>query len=288
MILYKYEFIDGKTERTQVKEYPEMDILARGLAEKRNADLIKMQYLEALEGQEQEALIKKEEEWFFKNTEVQEALRREQEILDLINGTEDILDLETEEVLKKGIPKAQEPELTELNKELQELKDEEIITETGIPDEPEVQVKPGKITSLLEERESLEKDSWLKTYRGEGTEPRPEVKKPQVQKKEAKELIKHERDLNVRTAEDSIADLAKMNALLMSFVTAIYSVTPDEAKDELPKEQKAIIDYATSKWMTTETRGDRQLATEGTNLIDKLFEREVKIADIVDKHKRED
>jgi hypothetical protein len=73
-----------------------------------------------------------------------------------------------------------------------------------------------------------------------------------------------------------------MNALLMSFVAVIYSTLSTAAKAKIPATEKAVIEHAVTAWPNTSTRGDRQLASEGTALVDKLYSREVAIADIVD------
>jgi hypothetical protein len=45
-----------------------------------------------------------------------------------------------------------------------------------------------------------------------------------------------------------------------------------------------MVNYAVTKFRSIGTRADEQLAIEGTKLVDKLFDREVKIADIANKY----
>jgi len=145
-----------------------------------------------------------------------------------------------------------------------------------------------KISKVTEKRNKLEeKFPWLKAYRGEETdsvrpEPSENVKIPE---EDLKKLIAHDRNQKVRSLEDTVADLSKMNTLLMSFVTSIYGTLSETNKGKIPEENKALIDFAVEKWPETQTRGDRQLQIEGTDLITKLFEREVQIADIIDEVK---
>jgi len=125
---------------------------------------------------------------------------------------------------------------------------------------------------------------WLIELRGGYTEvKRPVVTEPLVTPKlDRDKLIAYERDLTVRDLEGSVADIAKMVSLSFSAISALWSITSDEAKDELPSEVKKTIEYATSKFNAIQTRADRQLKVENTKFIDKLYEREVAIADIVD------
>jgi len=106
-----------------------------------------------------------------------------------------------------------------------------------------------------------------------------------IKQSDKKNIISKVRDQKVRSLEDTVADLSKMNTLLMSFITSIYGTLSETNKGKIPEENKALIDFAVEKWPETQTRGDRQLQAEGTDLITKLFEREVQIADIIDEVK---
>jgi len=237
----------SKVQRTVKETFPDLEVLERGLKVGRNTETIKKALKKAHEGKAQEFIIQIEEDWF--------------KVVDKIQQLED---REPDEIIESTIETSYDD-----NNELIET-----VKEVTVKD------KIQELTKDLEIKEN--RNQWLKAYRGIKTEVHRPIIKPVIPTESIKKLIAHERDLKVRNSEDSIADLAKMNALLMSFVTAIYSVTSDEAKANLPTEQKAIIDYATSKWADTQTRGDRQLKQEGTALIDKLFQREVEIADIID------
>ena len=238
----------SKVQKTVKETFPDLDVLERGLKVGRNTETIKKTLKKAYEGKAQEFIIQIEEDWFKIVNEIQQLEDKDSD--DIFSSTEKIV----------------------FNEDTQEQ--ETIVTEVKVQD------KLNELQELLEQKET--RNEWLKAYRGIETDAQAPEIQGIIPSRDTKKLIAHERDLKVRNSEDSIADLAKMNALLMSFVTAIYAITPDEAKDNLPEEQKAIIDYATSKWAETQTRGDRQLKQEGTALIDKLFQREVEIADIID------
>jgi len=144
---------------------------------------------------------------------------------------------------------------------------------------------------LLEEyelRNELEsKFPWLKTIRGEETDIAEPFNEGKMQEEESKKVISSIRNKKVRTVEDSIADLAKMNSLLFSCISAMYGTMSDTAKSKIDEGTKELIDYSVEKFSNTQTRADRQLIKEGTGLVDKLFEREVQIADIIDEVKGE-
>jgi len=142
----------------------------------------------------------------------------------------------------------------------------------------------GEIEKPLLARNNLELQfQWLKAYRGIQTTVKKPVVKAVIPTELKKKLIAYERDQKVRNNEDSVADLAKMNALLMAMTSGIFSVLTQTQKNAMDPTKLGLIEYAISKWINASTRADRQLATEGTALIDKLFDREVEIADIVDK-----
>ena len=127
----------------------------------------------------------------------------------------------------------------------------------------------------------LPANPWLAGYRGVTTAPARPVNVGVVPPELVKELIAMERDRTVRNMEDTLADLSKMNSLLFSMVSAMYSGMPTTQKNKIPAAEKAIIDYAVSTFTTVQTRGNDQLQAEGTALIDKLYRRESAIAKIV-------
>ncbi len=80
---------------------------------------------------------------------------------------------------------------------------------------------------------------------------------------------------------DSIADTTKWLSLLSSMVARIYLAMPEEQKATMPVPERQMIEYAFSKFMGATTRADVQFEQEGIAMIDKLFERQTKIAEIV-------
>jgi len=140
-----------------------------------------------------------------------------------------------------------------------------------------------KITEAATNRDAIESlYPWVVAYRGVTTKATRPVATTVIPKPILKQLIAAHIDSDVRNPSDTLADLAKMNSLLFSMVGAIYSTLTPTAVGKIPAADKAVIDYAMARFQAVQTRGDRQLATEGTKLIDKLFDREVAIADIVD------
>jgi len=141
-----------------------------------------------------------------------------------------------------------------------------------------------KLLKDIDARDTIElgDNAWLQTYRGVTTTTQRPTVTAIIPKPVLKKLVRVVRDKNVRSSEDSIADLAKMNSLLFSMVSSIYGTLSATAKSKIPVAEKGLIDYAITTFSTVQTRADRQLLTEGTALIDKLFKRETDIADIVD------
>ncbi len=81
--------------------------------------------------------------------------------------------------------------------------------------------------------------------------------------------------------EDSVADNAKMIALLMKLCSRFYDTFTDTQKARLSAEDKTLIEYTFSKHLETETRGDVQLANEGTEMIDRVFDRQAQVSTII-------
>jgi len=82
--------------------------------------------------------------------------------------------------------------------------------------------------------------------------------------------------------EDAVADNAKMISLLMSIVSRIYSIIPESEKNDLDPIDRDIIEYSIEKFKEIQTRADKQFQVEGSSLIDKLFERQNTIGNILD------
>jgi len=81
--------------------------------------------------------------------------------------------------------------------------------------------------------------------------------------------------------EDSVADNAKMISLLMSFVSRLYSIIPDEQKANLDVADKDLIEYTINKFAGTTTLSDYNLSTKGTEVVDNLMLNQEKIKKIV-------
>lgn len=133
-----------------------------------------------------------------------------------------------------------------------------------------------------------DKYKWLIEFRvvnnlTEKTSVRP-VFKSNLLISDKKKIIRHGIDKKVRDVNDTVADLSKMNALLMAMISGIYSVISEDEKNLLDPSKRGLIEYGIAEWDKSSTRADRQLQKEGTKLINRLFSREVKIADIVDKY----
>jgi len=153
---------------------------------------------------------------------------------------------------------------------------------------------PGLINDLEDKLMELEdKNKWLKPYRGlpeekdRNGEPilRPSIELVVLNDNEVKDIIRHARDNEVRDIEDSVADIAKSTSLAFTVIGVLWNLIDEDKKLDLPEETVKLIDYAVEKFNNIETRADKQLLVEGTKLIDKIYDREVKIADIVEKHK---
>ena len=271
MIKYNYTTrtnSDGiyiEVSKTPMIEYPTLpkDISSLNIT---NTDKLKELLLLENEGQQEKKLILIEEEWFDLMT-------------NFVNFNNEKLSLEkqlsdNDDKIKNNVTEGllTEDEITSINED---------ITNVNI-----------NITDSFKLVTDLEaKYKWLIEFRTSTnntdlntTSLRPVVK-PQLTTSKKKNIIRHDVDVNIRDVNDTVADLAKMNALLMAMASGIYGTLSSTAKDKIDPTKRAIIEYAISEWDNSNTRADRQLATEGTTLIDKLFSREVKIADIVDKYK---
>ena len=287
------EVIASVVTKSVKETYPDMDILQRGLKNGRQTKTIQKGLLKATQGQAEAFLVQQEEEWFKAQDEMQQAekeLRTLEEVLvvekEAVEAGEASDEVGSDELanLKYAV------ETTEKRiKELAGYTQNELAfnPSTGKEEQKEVHY-PGIIEKAQEVRDAKEAQfEWLKAYRGEETEAvRPEpAADVKISPDDVKKLIAHERDSKVRNSEDTLADLAKMNSLLFSTVGSIYGTLTSTAKDKIDADTRAIIEYSIAKFADTQTRADRQLAEEGTDLVDKLFAREVQIADIIDELK---
>jgi len=96
-----------------------------------------------------------------------------------------------------------------------------------------------------------------------------------------KAKARYEIENNVFDLRDSVADNAKMISLLTSLVSRIWSIIPDDQKDNLSDEEKQVIDYVIDKFDNTETWADVQFAKEGLTFADKLLERQNQVGSII-------
>lgn len=287
------EVIASVVTKSVKETYPDMDILQRGLKNGRQTKTIQKGLLKATQGQAEAFLVQQEEEWFSAQDEMQQAekeLRTLEEVLvvekEAVEAGEASEEVGSDELanLKYAV------ETTEKRiKELVGYDQEELAFNPSTGNEEQKTVHyAGIIEKAQEVRDAKETQfEFLKVYRGEETEAvRPEpAEDVKISPEDIKKLIAHERDSKVRNSEDTLADLAKMNSLLFSTVGSIYGTLTATAKDKIDADTRAVIEYSISKFADTQTRADRQLAEEGTELVDKLFSREVQIADIIDELK---
>lgn len=287
------EVIASVVTKSVKETYPDMDILQRGLKNGRQTKTIQKGLLKATQGQAEAFLVQQEEEWFSAQDEMQQAekeLRTLEEVLvvekEAVEAGEASEEVGSDELanLKYAV------ETTEKRiKELVGYDQEELAFNPSTGNEEQKTVHyAGIIEKAQEVRDAKETQfEFLKAYRGEETEAvRPEpAEDVKISPEDIKKLIAHERDSKVRNSEDTLADLAKMNSLLFSTVGSIYGTLTATAKDKIDADTRAVIEYSISKFADTQTRADRQLAEEGTELVDKLFSREVQIADIIDELK---
>ena len=84
---------------------------------------------------------------------------------------------------------------------------------------------------------------------------------------------------------DSVADNAKMISLIFSLLYRIYDALPNDIKNSINEKDRQIIEYAFEKFKSIKTRADVQFQTEGLKLIDKLMDRQYRIAKIIEETK---
>jgi len=80
---------------------------------------------------------------------------------------------------------------------------------------------------------------------------------------------------------DSVADNAKLISLLFKIVVELWNTLPSDAKSNINTEKRELIEYVVNLVNNTETRLDKQMSIEGTNVINRLFSRQQTIANLI-------
>ncbi len=80
---------------------------------------------------------------------------------------------------------------------------------------------------------------------------------------------------------DSLADTTKWLSLLSSVVARIYAILPESQKSQIPAQERAVIEYAIQKFNNSTTRADTQFAQEGNQMIDKIFDRQTQLSQVI-------
>ena len=102
--------------------------------------------------------------------------------------------------------------------------------------------------------------------------------------KDEKVKKRYEIQKEVFDLEDSVADNSKMISLIFSLGATIYDVLSDEQKSKIPDGKRELIEYSIQKFQDTETWGDVQVKKEGKKAIDKLLDRQKKVAEILERN----
>jgi len=277
---YNYDAIDDVVSRTTAMVYPYIATLNAAIANGAYGDKIMTLATKIYQGVAEDPLLTIENNWFDKQSAIQDAHAEMKKVDDLVLQ---LADATIDEMAKD----AAIADLTSIlgNYDAKTLDADVTTYKTD---------KQKVIDDLVVERDNIENgytdidgtvvpaSEWLKSYRGVTTTVTRPVVTGVIPVDVRKKIMSHEINRTVRNMEDTVADLAKSNTLLMSFIASIYNTLSATQKSKIPAAEKAIIDYAVGKWSATSTRGDRQLQTEGTALVDKLYSREVDIANIVD------
>ena len=105
------------------------------------------------------------------------------------------------------------------------------------------------------------------------------------EKQEPKSGKKYEKRARINNEvfdiHDSVADNAKWASILTSFIVRLYDVMPEEQKALLDPNDRAIIEYMLNGFKATNTRMDIALQQDGTDIIDRMLERQQQIANII-------
>ena len=277
---YEYSFNQELGLATNVifKIYPEVSDVELAISEGKPASVIHRLATEAYQGVAETPIIRIEDSWWEQQGQIQ-AINR---IIKTVNEL-----VATVKIDSTGVSTPLTQEELDTNK----VKLDKILADNNVYNEADLRSKLAiELQQYKTARDAIEADttdlgpnSWLKNYRGvSDSVTRPTVTGT-IPKSVRKAMIAVERNTSVRNVEDTLADLAKMNSLLFSVVAALYKAMPATTLNKIPAAEKGLIDYAMAGFGNITTRADKQLATEGTALVDKLFDREVAIADIVDR-----
>lgn len=121
-----------------------------------------------------------------------------------------------------------------------------------------------------------------KTTKVKGSIRKPAVEEvPEQIKTDTKSLKRLQIQDEVFDNSDAIADNAKMISLLLSTISKMYNTFTDTQKNKLSIEDKTLIEYTFDKFGNANTRADNQLQEEGTELVDKLIQRQETIGNIL-------
>lgn len=85
----------------------------------------------------------------------------------------------------------------------------------------------------------------------------------------------------VFSIEDSVADNAKMISLLITLCDRLYNTFDDDQKNKLSDDDRDLIEYVFSSFKECDTRADIQLAKDGTDMIDNIFNSQSKVGEIL-------
>jgi len=269
--VYEYDEVTGKAVRHQGEHYPDSAAIPDIISSPSPAS-VKINKLKAVYvGEAEHAIAIKEDAWWVEQNTIQTSE-------DSITTIDRLESLELVDSLGGKTPYTND----ELKANKEEL--DALLLEAGFSTTAEWKADlNAKIKEATTNRDGVENlYPWVVAYRGVTTKATRPVATATIPRDVLKQLIAKQRDAEIRNVDDTLADLAKMNSLLFSVVATIYSTLTPTAINKIPAAEKAVIDYAIKRFTAIQTRGDRQLATEGTKLIDKLFDREVSIADMVD------
>ena len=104
---------------------------------------------------------------------------------------------------------------------------------------------------------------------------------------EKKDFIRYDIEKEVFDLPDSVADNSKMISLTLSLVSRIYDTLSKSAKDKIPAKDRAMIEGLLDLFKETTTLADEQFAKEGPEMVNKILDRQAKVAKIVKKHQEQ-
>jgi len=258
MNIYEYKNENGKWERTPIKNLEKYDLDNSKLSRERLIELTKQNK----EYDFYERFQQREDEWFYLKEKEFELIKEAEELYSTIK--------------ENGWFEQNNNELSDESRQSMMR----LYSILGTSTEDIDFKKPSEYSELYNIKERINKLESKLPYLGH-FDRKPRFSDDGISTIDEKKIITNVIDTEVRSVEDSIADLAKMNSLLFSCISAMYNTMTDTAKGKIDDGTKAIIDYSVEKFKETTTRADNQLMKEGTDLIDKLFDREAKIATII-------